>query len=384
MYTLSTHLVDSLQFHKIIFLGSLYKYTSVQLSLHDINVVQNTRFVLCASSRVLDERLAVLLDDVTTGEFIGKLGVVLSDLHVSVQARKYDQLLKDNGYDHKAALEELDAQSLLELGVPHGHCKLLIKAFFPVEVETVVGREVSLGSNQPKSGKSIKPCAEFPAVTATGVPSDKSFRAWIILFLVYLRGLVAEETLEAVRLTASNPAADLALEWTVASEESSVVFDALVSAGKAGLPADLLLSFPPATVTGALGLVALRQISRMVNTLTDEGAAVMQGWFNQPPPVTVKWMLGPALIQWERAVEQLSSYSAEPPQVSQRLSLLHLVSKIPELQPEIAALRVQSSGSIAVPELVAVVRAKAEAFSLCSQYTAGCCCHVPGVHRCGR
>ena len=139
-------------------------------------------------SRVLDERLAVLLDDVTTGEFIGKLGVVLSDLHVSVQARKYDQLLKDNGYDHKAALEELDAQSLLELGVPHGHCKLLIKAFFPVA--TVFGREVSLGSNQPKSGKSIKPCAGFPAVTATeltGVPSDKSFRAWIILLLVYLR-----------------------------------------------------------------------------------------------------------------------------------------------------------------------------------------------------
>lgn len=63
-------------------------------------------------SRVLDERLAVLLDDVTTGEFIGKLGVVLSDLHVSVQARKYDQLLKDNGYDHKAALEESDAWDL--------------------------------------------------------------------------------------------------------------------------------------------------------------------------------------------------------------------------------------------------------------------------------
>ena len=87
---------------------------------------------------------------------------------------------------------------------------------------------------------------------------------------------------------------------------------------------------------GALGVAAIAFMSRMVLIVIDEGAVVLQAWFSQPPPVTKKWMLGPALVHWLRTREQLVDCECAPSEVACRLSLFHLVSKIPELIPEIA------------------------------------------------
>ena len=151
----------------------------------------------------------------------------------------------------------------------------------------------------------------------------------------------------------------------MSNEQGRIVFDALVGCGTSGLPADLLLSFSPDILTGALGVAAVAFISRMVLVVTDEGAAVLQAWFNQPPPVTKKWMLGPGLVQWSRTLEQLVACACAPSLVAQRLSLYHLVSKIPELVPELAALRVacKDPAGIAINDVVALVRAKGEAFN---------------------
>ena len=46
-----------------------------------------------------------------------------------------------------------------------------------------------------------------------------------------------------------------------------------VSCGPSGLPTNLLLSFSPAALTGALGVAAIASISRMVLVVTNEGAA---------------------------------------------------------------------------------------------------------------
>ena len=54
------------------------------------------------------------------------------------------------------------------------------------------------------------------------------------------------------------------------------------------LHADLLLSFSSDIPTGALGVAAIAFTSRMVLVATDEGAAVLQAWFNSPPPATEK------------------------------------------------------------------------------------------------
>ena len=141
------------------------------------------------------------------------------------------------------------------------------------------------------------------------------------------------------------------------------MFDALVGCDSSGLPADLLLSFSPGILTGALGVAF---ISRMVLVVTDEGAAVLQAWFNQPPPVTKKWMLGPGLVQWSRILEQLVACSCSPSLGVQRLSLYRPVSKISEPVPELTALRVACKNpvGIATADVVALVRSKGEAFSL--------------------
>ena len=144
-----------------------------------------------------------------------------------------------------------------------------------------------------------------------------------------------------------------------------IVFDALVGCGSSGLPADLLLSFSPDILTGALGVAAVAFISRMVLVVTGEGAAVLQAWFNQPPPATKKWMLGPGLVQWSRTLEQLVACSCSPSLAAQRLSLYHIVSKISELVPELAALRVacKDPAGIAIADVVALIRSKGEAFN---------------------
>ena len=86
----------------------------------------------------------------------------------------------------------------------------------------------------------------------------------------------------AIQVAASDPLV-VGEEWHLPSEQSRIVFDLLVGCGARGLPADLLLSFPPNIVTGSLGVAALAFISRQVLVVTDEGAAVLQAWFSQPP-----------------------------------------------------------------------------------------------------
>ena len=83
----------------------------------------------------------------------------------------------------------------------------------------------------------------------------------------------------------------------ITGEQNRIVCDALVGCGSSGLPADLLLSFSSGIITRALGVADVASVSRMVLVVTGEGAAVLQAQFNQPPPVTKKWMLGPGLVQ---------------------------------------------------------------------------------------
>ena len=204
---------------------------------------------------------------------------------------------------------------------------------------------------------------EFCELSATGAPTSKGFRAWIITFITFVRQYVEPSTLAAIQVAASNPLV-VGTEWHLPSEQNRIVFDMLVGCGARGLPADLLLAFPPDVVVGALGVAALAFISRQVLVVTDEGAAVLQAWFSDPPPVTKKWMLGPALVQWLRTLEHLDSCENNQSTVAKRLSLFRLVSKIPELVPEIAALRVAAGAAgIQVDELVDLIRAKGEAFN---------------------
>ena len=315
--------------------------------------------------RVLDTRISNVSEDGDVAEVSGQVAIVFSDLHLSLQSKKYDKLLSANGFDTVGALKVVTSQDLLELGVLQGHLALVLNALFPPEDQPEPLGTAVVPTLPPQSTITrAKSGPEFCELTATGAPASKGFRAWVIKFIVHLHLLVLPSTIEAVRRAGQDPL-NLGAEWLVSNEQGRIVFDALVGCGPSGLPSDLLLSFSPDILTGALGVAAIAFISRMVLVVTDEGAAVLQAWFNQPPPVTKKWMLGPGLVQWSRTLEQLVACDCAPSLVAQRLSLYHLVSKVPELVPELAALRVacKDPAGVAIEDVVDLVRRKGEAFN---------------------
>ena len=322
------------------------------------------------SSRVLDERFGVLSPDAEVGVVIKVVAEVFSDLHLSVRVKKHEKTLESNDYGTLGGLMTLEIDDLLLLGVSQGHAKLIIRALFPPSLQPAPPpsppsptRTVVPDSPFSSSPPRVRSGPEFCELSATGAPTSKGFRAWIITFMVFIRQYVEESTLTAIQVAASNPLV-VGAEWLLPCAQGQIVFDMLVGCGSKGLPPDLLLAFPPEIVGKALGVAALAFISRQVLVVTDEGAAVLQAWFSSPPPVTKKWMLGPALVQWLRTLEQLDACDNTQSVVSKRLSLFHLVSKIPELIPEIAALRVAAGAAgIEISKLIDLVRAKGEAFN---------------------
>ena len=321
-------------------------------------------------SRVLDARFGALSPDADVGVVIKVVATVLGDLHLSVVVKHHEKAIEANDYGTLGGLMTLEVEDLVLLGVSQGHAKLIIRALFPPSLQPTPPSPtrpptptVDPDSPYKDSPPRIRSGPEFCELSATGAPTSKGFRAWIITFMVFVRQYVEESTLAAIQVAASNPLV-VGAEWLLPCVQGRIVFDMLVGCGSKGLPADLLLAFPPDIVTNALGVAALAFISRQVLVVTDEGAAVLQAWFSSPPPVTKKWMLGPALVQWLRTLEQLDACDNTQSVVSKRLSLFHLVSKIPELIPEIAALRVAAGAAgIEISKLIDLVRAKGEAFN---------------------
>ena len=97
--------------------------------------------------RVLDTRISNVSEDGDVAEVSGQVAIVFSDLHLSLQSKKYDKLLSANGFDTVGALKVVTSQDLLELGVLQGHLALVLNALFPPEdqpesVEPKVGSPI--------------------------------------------------------------------------------------------------------------------------------------------------------------------------------------------------------------------------------------------------
>ena len=56
---------------------------------------------------------------------------MFSDLHLSLQSKKYDTMLSANGFDTVGALMVVTPKDLLELGVLQGHISLVLNAMSP-------------------------------------------------------------------------------------------------------------------------------------------------------------------------------------------------------------------------------------------------------------
>ena len=236
------------------------------------------------TSRVLDARLGNLPPDAEAGDVVEAVAAVSSDMHSSVRVKRYEKSLEANGYDTIGGLVALGVGGLALLGVPQGHAKLILRCLFPPSLQQPASAPPTPSHPvpQPDSPYLASPMEprsgpEFCELSATGAPTSKGSRAWIITSTTFIGQYVEPSTLVAIQVAASNPLV-VGAEWHLPSEQSRIVFDMLVGCGPRGLPADLLLAFPPDVVAEALGVAALAFISRQVLVATDEGAAALQAW----------------------------------------------------------------------------------------------------------
>ena len=78
--------------------------------------------------RVLDTRISDATESGDVAEVSGQVATVFSDLHLSLQQKKHDEVLSANGFDTVDALLAMSPRDLLELGVLQGHIALKLSA----------------------------------------------------------------------------------------------------------------------------------------------------------------------------------------------------------------------------------------------------------------
>ena len=86
----------------------------------------------------------------------GILGALLVSPVISVQAekKKYQELLRDNGYVSVPALQRLTAEKLVVMGVSMGHADLVLAALFRQEgVAPVEGEGHRTGGRSPQMAR---------------------------------------------------------------------------------------------------------------------------------------------------------------------------------------------------------------------------------------
>ena len=124
----------------------------------------------------LDTRISDVTESGDVAEVSGQVATVFSDLHLSLQSKKYDKMLSANGFDTVGALMVVTPKDLLELGCLQGHIPLLLNALFPPEEqpESVATPPTSpVPASPPSTITRTKSGPEFCELTATGAPASK-------------------------------------------------------------------------------------------------------------------------------------------------------------------------------------------------------------------
>ena len=121
-----------------------------------------------------------------------------------------------------------------------------------------------------------------------------------------------------------------------------------------GLPDDILLSIPESVLLERDGEAAIRHIGARVLTTSDQSVAALSSWYNDPTPLVKPSAITHSLMEWLRVTEQLKADGAEPSAVQQRISLMALMGRIPEVARAIEALQAMHD-TVTVQHLVKAI-----------------------------
>jgi hypothetical protein len=105
------------------------------------------------------------------------------------------------------------------------------------------------------------------------------------------------------------------------TEVDQAYWTVLTRCGKAGLPTDLILSFPAVVRDGEQGLKAWKHLFERVFLVTDASIAALQRYFDNPPSAKQGAQLLGLLNRWINLVEELEDAGCSPWDPAKRSSL---------------------------------------------------------------
>ena len=288
-------------------------------------------------------------------EVYGILAALFLVLPSAVRKLDPAAVLKANGYCFVSALGLMTLDDLEQLGMPRGHARMIMNCVHeprapPPSSPPPIDAARNTTAAAPQSHRAR--CRPFPESTSSGVPTARAWRAFVMTFVVVLRVIGVPIPVPDVILAAGLRPGDPAT-MVVPPEVSGMVWDALLSV-EGGLPDDILLSIPESVMLDRDGEAAVRHIGARVMTTSDQSVAALSSWYNDPTPIVKPGLITSALMEWLRVTEQLTADGAAPTEVQQRISLMTLMGKIPEVGRAIEALQAMHD-VVTVRHLVAAV-----------------------------
>ena len=245
----------------------------------------------------------------------------MSGLPLHVKAAKYFDVLRENGLCIRSVLATVIKADLMEIGLNLGHAKVVLAALFPQVAQVVVVPPVVA----PKYVRT-NPAPDFPPVGGTGLPAPRDLRAWMVKVYDTLRERgVPTADLKEVQL---QPKTAIRADWVDGTDVDQAYWTVLTRCGKAGLPTDLVLSFPAVVRDGELGLKAWKHLFERVFLTTDASITALQKWFDNPPSAKQGAQLLQMLTRWINLVEELAAAGCAPWDPAKRASLEKVYSGV--------------------------------------------------------
>jgi hypothetical protein len=206
----------------------------------------------------------------------GVLQAVMARLPAHITARKYWDVIKADGFCVRDILGHLTRADLVDMGVARGHAIAIEGLIFPHVANPAVVAVV-----KPTTTVRTNPAPDFPAVGSTGLPTARALKAWMVGVYDTLKERNVDATM--LRAVQARPKDPLDVNWLHGDEVDQELWTVLVRCGKAGMPADLILSFPESVRMGSHGLKAWKHLFERVLLVTDASIAALRKWFNNPP-----------------------------------------------------------------------------------------------------
>ena len=302
-------------------------------------------------SILLDERLEACVEPRDQDVVAGVLGDIFSDLPAVVMACHYNALLKENGFAFVEELRDLTRKDLNDMGMPLGHSKMILRVLVPSGRGQVL---MTSGSVHNQSDVAAGPATfnikakAIPPLDANGFPMSRGWTAYEPVFTAALTlSPMPTERVVLVSKAFLRPTEAAGNSQHVDGDHlDAIIWSALATAGTDGMPEVLLLAIPHEIRAGRFGLRAIKWIGSAVLTSSDDSVGILQDSYTNCVPVTRKAMLGAGLVQLAAMEQQLAATNCPQSDVSTKLALNRLTSKVPEAVRALEALEAKQCSGV--------------------------------------